>query len=120
MLKYMRIPSTAGTRDPERSSFFHNLSDGRQASRDRWLDGLLGLLLLLECPHAGVHGATLQQFPVAPSFDDAAGFHDQDLVVIYDGGQEVRDDQGRAVFRDPLQLGLDDLLGAGIECRGAL
>ena len=26
MLKYMRIPSTAGTRDPERSRFFHNLS----------------------------------------------------------------------------------------------
>ena len=25
MLKYMRIPSTAGTRDPERSRFFHNL-----------------------------------------------------------------------------------------------
>ena len=24
-LKYMRIPSTAGTRDPERSRFFHNL-----------------------------------------------------------------------------------------------
>ena len=27
MLKYMRIPSTAGTRDPERSRFFHKLSD---------------------------------------------------------------------------------------------
>jgi len=25
MLKYMRIPSTAGTRDPERSRFFHKL-----------------------------------------------------------------------------------------------
>ncbi len=25
-LKYMRIPSTAGTRDPERSRFFHKLS----------------------------------------------------------------------------------------------
>jgi len=27
MWKYMRIPSTAGTRDPERSRFFHKLSD---------------------------------------------------------------------------------------------
>jgi hypothetical protein len=27
MLKYTRIPSTAGTRDPERSRFFHKLSD---------------------------------------------------------------------------------------------
>ncbi len=26
ILKYMRIPSTAGTRDPERSRFFHKLS----------------------------------------------------------------------------------------------
>ena len=25
MLKYMRIPSTAGMRDPERSRFFHKL-----------------------------------------------------------------------------------------------
>ncbi|CAN5862302.1 MAG: hypothetical protein USCGTAYLOR_02393 [Chromatiales bacterium USCg_Taylor] len=25
ILKYMRIPSTAGTRDPERSRFFHKL-----------------------------------------------------------------------------------------------
>ena len=26
ILKYMRIPSTAGTRDPQRSRFFHKLS----------------------------------------------------------------------------------------------
>jgi len=26
ILKYMRTPSTAGTRDPERSRFFHKLS----------------------------------------------------------------------------------------------
>ncbi len=32
MLKYMRIPSTAGTRDPERSRFFHKLS-GLMAAR---------------------------------------------------------------------------------------
>ena len=33
MLKYMRIPSTAGMRDPERSRFFHKLSG---AGRPRW------------------------------------------------------------------------------------
>ncbi len=32
MLKYMRIPSTAGTRDPERSRFFHKLSREPHAS----------------------------------------------------------------------------------------
>ncbi len=40
MVKYMRIPSTAGTRDPERSRFFHKLSvvwvenDGSGAAPD--------------------------------------------------------------------------------------
>jgi len=55
-------------------------SDGRQASRNRRLDGLLGLLLLLECLHARVYFAALQQLPVTASLDDAAGFRDQDLV----------------------------------------
>ncbi|MGH8527672.1 MAG: hypothetical protein ACREXY_26695, partial [Gammaproteobacteria bacterium] len=31
ILKYMRIPSTAGTRDPERSRFFHKLSGQAKA-----------------------------------------------------------------------------------------
>ncbi|MGH8469094.1 MAG: hypothetical protein ACREVY_09000 [Gammaproteobacteria bacterium] len=37
MLKYVRIPSTAGTRDPERSRFFHKLS--RQHTAENPLAG---------------------------------------------------------------------------------
>ncbi|MGH8606452.1 MAG: hypothetical protein ACREX9_03225 [Gammaproteobacteria bacterium] len=32
ILKYMRIPSTAGTRDPERGRFFHKLSAMKHCS----------------------------------------------------------------------------------------
>ena len=53
MLKYMRIPSTARTRDPERSRFFHKLSGlvvdflGCEAGHTITLDGVRRLAAFL-------------------------------------------------------------------------
>ncbi|MGH8653306.1 MAG: efflux RND transporter permease subunit, partial [Gammaproteobacteria bacterium] len=45
ILKYMRIPSTAGTRDPERSRFFTN-SEMRQVLGTAVFSGMLGVTLV--------------------------------------------------------------------------
>ena len=62
----------------------------------------------------------LQQRRVAPAFRNAAVAQDNDLVRIDDGAEAVGNDQGRAVARQFLEVGLDLALGLGIERGGRL
>jgi hypothetical protein len=52
---------------------------------------------------------------VAAPFGDAPVRQDEDLVGVHDGREAMGDDQGRAPDRDPLELGLDRLLGPRVE-----
>jgi hypothetical protein len=52
--------------------------------------------------------------------DNAAMVEDHDLIGLYDGGQTVRDDDGRAALRQPVQLGMNRPLGSRIQSRGDL
>ena len=45
---------------------------------------------------------------------------DHDLIGFNNGGQAVRDDDGRAAFRQAVQLGMDHSLGGGIQSQGSL
>ena len=61
-----------------------------------------------------------EQFGVGAALGDAAMLEHQNLVSADDRRQAVGDRQRRAVGGDLLELGLDQLLGFGIERRGRL
>ena len=76
--------------------------------------------LVLAEPHLGVEAVLGEQAEVVAAFGDAAGFEDQDLVGVDDGGQAVGDDQGGAAAGDAVQALLQGLFGAAVQGRGGL
>ena len=57
---------------------------------------------------------------MAAALDDAAGVHHQDLVGAHHGREPVRDHERGAADADAVELGLDRLLGRGVERGGRL
>lgn len=65
------------------------------------------LLLTLQAPELGVQAVVGKQCLVATAFDDATLVHHDDQVCVHDGGQPVRDHQGRPTVGDAVQFGLN-------------
>src|SRR6266849_2333672 len=87
----------------------------RRARRSSSRCRLLGLLLLLERPHLGVSAILLEQLPVGAALDDTTLIQNENLVGIHHRGKAVSDHQGSAPLSDAIELGLDALLGFGIQ-----
>src|SRR6185437_6021535 len=80
----------------------------------------VALVLLLARPHRGVDAALRQQRRMVAALHDAALVEHQDLVGADHRRQAVRDHQRRAVRAQLVEIGLDLLLGLGVERRGRL
>src|SRR5204863_9717442 len=63
-------------------------------------------LFLLQPPHLGEAAVGNHERAEGAALHDAALVHDEDLVGIHDGGEAVRDNERRAVFRDFRELRL--------------
>ncbi len=81
---------------------------------DGLLAGELGVVQL------GVQAARREQVLVRAAFPDPALVDDEDLVRFPDGGQPVRDDQGRPAAQRGLERRLHRRLRFGVQMRGRL
>src|SRR5262245_1417882 len=59
--------------------------------------------------------AAFNQFIERAALDNAAGLEDQDAACVPDGGEPVRDHEGRAAFHDLGECSLDFRLGQRVE-----
>src|SRR5215470_2993052 len=89
-------------------------------SLDNGLRGCLGALFLLKSPHPGVSTVAREKLGVRSAFDDAPVLENENLVCSHDRGQPVCDRKRRAIGRDLLEFGLDQLLGLRVERRSRL
>src|SRR3954469_10882618 len=68
----------------------------------------------------GERTAATQQLPEAAAFRDRAVTQHENAITPSDGGQPMRDDEGRAALHQPLDRLHDQRLGLDVERRGRL
>src|SRR6185503_10962729 len=81
------------------------------------VDELVGLEVVLAVVELFVAAVGGEELRVRAALDDLAVFEDQDLVRAADGGETVRDDEGRAAAAKCAQAVLDFRLALAVEAR---